>query len=190
MQAMNIGEAAAAAAVTPKMIRHYEALGLIPQAERTESGYRLYTKREVDMLRFVRQARGLGFPIPQIDALLRLWRDDHRESRAVRHLASAQLQELQQRRKELDEMATALEALVQECAGDDKACCPILTQLAAPLPARLALAPRARPGTLKDVKPGSPAKTVSRRRRAERPLQSPHSALDMWSRSITLKEFA
>ena len=60
MPPMNIGEAAAAAGVTPKMIRHYESLGLIPEADRTEAGYRLYGEREVAMLRFIRQARGLG----------------------------------------------------------------------------------------------------------------------------------
>jgi Cu(I)-responsive transcriptional regulator len=183
MSAMSISEAAAAAAVTPKMIRHYESLGLIPQAERTESGYRLYTKREVDMLCFVRQARALGFPIPQIDALMRLWRDEQRQSRAVREVARAQLEQLQQRRQELQEMTAALEALVEQCSGDDKACCPILQQLSAPLPARLALAPSARPSTLKEVKAGSRAKSASRRPHAERPMHPAHSALEIWSRS-------
>lgn len=183
MSTMTISEAAAAAALTPKMIRHYESLGLIPPAERTEAGYRLYTRREVDMLRFVRQARGLGFPIPKIDALLRLWRDDRRASREVKELARAQLEELQQRRAELEQMATALEALVEACAGDDKTCCPILEQLSAPLPARLALAGSAGPSTLKQVKPGSRATGASRQQRAQRPLHSGHSALEMWSRS-------
>lgn len=182
MSAMTISEAAAAAAVTPKMIRHYETLGLIPPAERTEAGYRLYTKREVDMLRFVRQARGLGFPIPQIDALLRLWRDEHRESRAVKEVALAQLEELQQRRAELEQMATALEALVHQCAGDEKACCPILKQLSAPLANRLEVAPSVQPSALKQVKAGSRAAAV-RRQHAQRPLHNPHSALEMWSRS-------
>ena len=63
MPAMNIGDAAAAAGVTPKMIRHYESLGLMPQAQRTDAGYRLYGERELAMLRFIRQARSLGFAI-------------------------------------------------------------------------------------------------------------------------------
>src|SRR5688572_2685461 len=54
---MNIGEAARAAGVTAKMIRHYEAMGLIPEASRTDAGYRQYTAREVEILRFVRQSR-------------------------------------------------------------------------------------------------------------------------------------
>lgn len=185
MSAMTISEAAAAAALTPKMIRHYESLGLIPVAERTESGYRLYTKREVDMLRFVRQARVLGFPIPQIDALLRLWRDDHRESRAVKEVALAQLKELQQRRAELEQMATALEALVQACAGDEKACCPILKQLSSPLGTRLEFGHSVQPRTLKQVKAGSRAKAV-RQQQPPQPLHNPHSALEVWSRSAAL----
>lgn len=135
------------------------------------------------MLRFVRQSRSLGFSIPQIDALLRLWRDEHRESRAVREVARAQLEELQQRRKELEAMTTTLEALVQACAGDDTACCPILDQLSAPLPARLALVASARPGTLKEVRVGSRAKAVTRRKHTQQPMHRAHSALEMWSRS-------
>lgn len=183
MSHMTISDAAAAAAVTPRMIRHYESLGLIPHAERTESGYRLYTKREVDTLRFVRQARALGFPIRQVDALLRLWRDDHRESGAVKEVAQAQLKDLQRRRNELEEMATTLEALVQECAAGDKACCPILAQLSAPLPARVELVPVGRAASLKQVKAGSRARSEVRRSHMERPLQRAHTALELWSRS-------
>ncbi len=184
MSMMNISQAATAAGVTPKMIRHYESLALIPAAKRTESGYRLYEERDVEMLRFVRQARALGFPIAQIDSLLRLWRDEHRESRDVKQLARSQLEELQRRRMELEEMSAALEALIAECSGDDKAHCPILTRLSAPLPARLALAPAAAVGTLKEVKPGSRAQGARRPRHVnERALQPAHSALETWSRS-------
>ena len=183
MSPVNIGQAAAAAAVTPKMIRHYESLGLIPQVERTDAGYRLYTKREVDMLRFIRQARALGFSIPQVDVLMRLWRNEHRESRAVKDIARAQLEDVQRRRNELEEIASTLEALVEKCSGDAGACCPILNQLSAPLPPRLALAPSARPTTLKQVQPGSHGTGARRRPRPERPFPRAHSALEMWSRS-------
>ncbi|WP_429938506.1 MerR family DNA-binding transcriptional regulator, partial [Brucella melitensis] len=40
---MNIGQAAAASGISAKMIRHYETIGLIEAADRTSSGYRIYT---------------------------------------------------------------------------------------------------------------------------------------------------
>jgi MerR family gold-responsive transcriptional activator of gol and ges genes len=52
----------------------------------------------------------------------------------VKDIARAQLEELQERRRELDEMVNALEAMVDACAGDDAARCPILQQLSAPSP--------------------------------------------------------
>lgn len=79
---MNIGEAAKASGVWAKMIRHYESVGLFPEAARTESGYRQYTDKEVSTLRFVRQSRDLGFSIEQIRELLGLWQD--RKLRAAR----------------------------------------------------------------------------------------------------------
>ena len=66
---MNIGQAAAASAVSAKMIRHYEALGLLPKVPRTEAGYRQYDDNTVHTLRFIRRSRDLGFSIKDIAAL-------------------------------------------------------------------------------------------------------------------------
>jgi Cu(I)-responsive transcriptional regulator len=180
MNLMNIGEAAAAAAVTPKMIRHYESLGLIPQADRTEAGYRLYGPREVAMLRFIRQARGLGFSMKQIESLLGLWRDERRESREVKALARQQLQELEERQRELDQMKATLAGLVNDCAGDQGSHCAILDRLAdAPI-----ATPRAGTDTLKRVRPGSRAKRESPPTAAPRRPEPAHAALAAWSRGL------
>jgi len=128
---MNIGEAAQAAGLSPKMIRDYEALGLIPQASRTESGYRQYTKRDVDVLRFIRQARSMSFSIKQVQQLLSLWSDTERESSDVKALAQAQMAELDRKLAELAGMKAALEQIVAGCPGDHTSDCPILTKLSA-----------------------------------------------------------
>lgn len=126
---MNIGEAAKASGVTAKMIRYYEEIGLIPQPERTASGYRSYTAREVQMLRFVRRARDLGFSVDRITELLALWRDRARSSSEVKRLALAQVAGLRQKIAEMEAMAATLDHLAQACHGDDRPDCPILNDL-------------------------------------------------------------
>ena len=86
---MNIGQAAKASGVSAKMIRYYEETGLIPAAGRTAAGYRVYSDQDVHMLRFVRRARDLGFPVEAIGELLGLWRDRTRHSADVKRLARA-----------------------------------------------------------------------------------------------------
>jgi Cu(I)-responsive transcriptional regulator len=137
---MNIGEAARAAGVSAKMIRNYEQIGLIPAADRTEAGYRQYGARDVAVLRFVRQARLLGFSMEQIAGLIGLWSDRTRASRQVKQLAQQHLDDLERKLRELTEMKAALEALVAQCTGDDHADCAILDRLAgdaAPPPAAI-----------------------------------------------------
>jgi len=127
---MNIGQAAKASGVSAKMIRHYESVGLFPQAARTDSGYRQYTDKEISTLRFIRQSRDLGFSIEQIRELLGLWQNRKRPSRQVRALAEAHIEELDEKLKEIQSMKATLEHLVHRCRGDDRPDCPIFDTLA------------------------------------------------------------
>lgn len=128
---MNIGQASKASAVSQRMIRHYEAIGLIPKAARRESGYRDYDDRDVHTLRFIARARDLGFPIEEIGRLLALWRDRSRTSAEVKSLALARVEELKRKERDLREMRRTLEQLAQSCHGDDRPDCPIIKDLAA-----------------------------------------------------------
>lgn len=126
---MNIGEAAKASGVSAKMIRYYEATGLIPAAGRTGSGYRVYSGTEVQMLRFIRRARDLGFPVEKIVALLALWRDRSRQSADVKRLAQEQIDGLQKKINEMQAMMDTLQHLADACCGNDRPECPILVDL-------------------------------------------------------------
>lgn len=129
-RSMNIGEAAKAAGVSAKMIRHYEQIGLVPAAVRTESGYRLYSEHDVSLLRFIRQARNLGFSIQQISDLVGLWSDRNRASREVKRVAMGHLTDLAERMRQMAEIRTALERLVESCSGSEDSHCAILEGLA------------------------------------------------------------
>ena len=72
---MNIGAASDASGVSQRMIRHYEKIGLVPAPPR-RGNYRDYADADVHRLRFIANARDLGFPIEEIRTLLGLWSED------------------------------------------------------------------------------------------------------------------
>jgi Cu(I)-responsive transcriptional regulator len=126
----NIGEAAKASGVSAKMIRHYESIGLIGAARRTDAGYRVYSEQDVQVLQFIHRGRTLGFSLEQIGDLLTLWQDTHRASADVRALATSHIRELDRKISELEAMRRTLQQLVKSCRGDKRSECPILDDLA------------------------------------------------------------
>lgn len=128
--AVNIGEAARLTGVSAKMIRHYEGLGLVPHPPRTDAGYRVYDMDAVHTLHFIRRARDLGFGMADIGQLLDLWRNRRRSSASVKKLATRHVEALQARIDALQAMKRTLSQLAEQCHGDDRACCPILDDLA------------------------------------------------------------
>jgi Cu(I)-responsive transcriptional regulator len=129
---MNIGAAAKASGVSAKMIRYYEDVGLIDAARRSEAGYRTYGEEDVRTLHFIRHARLLGFPLPEVTRLLSLWRDGERASADVKQLAIAHIEEIDRKIAHLAAMRDTLRQLADRCHGDDHPDCSILDELANP----------------------------------------------------------
>jgi len=125
----NIGEAARQSGVSAKMVRHYEALGLLPAVDRSDAGYRQYSGREVHTLRFIKRSRDLGFSMAEIAQLLTLWQDQRRSSAQVRAIAARHIADLDQRLAEMAAMRVTLQHLVDCCHGDHRPDCPILDGL-------------------------------------------------------------
>lgn len=126
---MNIGEAARHSGISAKMIRHYEGIGLLPAAGRSDAGYRHYGEPDLGRLRFIRAARDLGFSLESIGELLSLWQDKQRTSREVKALATAHIAALECKVIELQDMIGALRRLAACCNGDERPDCPILDGL-------------------------------------------------------------
>lgn len=99
-----VGKAAQAAGLSAKAVRLYEAKGLLPQAERTDAGYRTYTDDDITVLRFIRQAKTLGLSLGEIRDIL----DIRRAGTApCRHVVAL----LDQRIRDIDRTITELRQL-------------------------------------------------------------------------------
>jgi DNA-binding transcriptional MerR regulator len=71
---LKIGDLAAQTGVTAKTIRFYETAGVLPPPQRSANGYRLYGRDAADLLRFIKQARGLDLTLAEIKALVAIRR--------------------------------------------------------------------------------------------------------------------
>ncbi len=127
---MHIGIVAEQSGVPTKTIRYYESIGLIRQAQRTGAGYRVYGEHDVQTLRFIQRARGLGFSVHDVSGLLGLWHDAHRTSAQVKDMAKRHRAEIDRKIAELHGMRATLDHLIAQCHGDERPECPILDDLA------------------------------------------------------------
>ena len=127
---VNIGLAAQLSDISPKMLRHYESLGLLGEVVRTDSNYRQYGLADVHTLRFIRRARDMGFGLEAITELVGLWHNRRRSSATVKRIAQKHHDELAQRIEALQAMQRSLDDLLCHCPGDDRPDCPILDDLA------------------------------------------------------------
>lgn len=103
--------------VTPRMVRHYHRLGLLPPARRSEGNYRLYTQQDVRRLQRVMALKQQGFQLSHIRQLL----DNHSEETVDPMLMARLQQQYQsaiQQITRLRQTASALEGLL----GRDRDC--------------------------------------------------------------------
>lgn len=126
---MNIGDVAKRADLPAKTIRYYEDIGLI-EPDRSANGYRDFSESDLHKLRFLGQARSLGFSIEDCRDLLELYEDKERASSDVKQIAQGHLDKIDAKIAELQGMRQTLAHLVKACAGDERPDCPILTDLA------------------------------------------------------------
>ena len=103
---LRIGEVARLVGVTPKTVRHYEKMGLLPHAERSESGYRLFSANDLLRLNRIKRLRSLGLSLPQVRSVL--GEGDREPSlrttlTALRAEVDAEVTRLEERRHRIDE---------------------------------------------------------------------------------------
>ncbi len=113
-----IGEVASRADVNKETVRYYEKRGLIPKPDRRRSGYRIFTGRHIDQIKFIKRAQELGFTLSEIQELLELRLDGDTSCEQVRIKAASKLEEVKEKIADLDRIKKVLGELIEECKAD------------------------------------------------------------------------
>ena len=130
MKTLTIGELAREAGIGVETIRFYERKGLIQEPSRRASGYRQFDEAVVDRLRFIRQAKELGFTLGEIKELLSLRLDPTSSCADVKKRADVKIADIEEKIRTLQRMKRALVKLTKACTGQGPSSeCPILESL-------------------------------------------------------------
>jgi Hg(II)-responsive transcriptional regulator len=124
---MRSSQVADQAGVNVQTLRYYERRGLLPEPERSNSGYRSYGTDAVRTVRFVKRAQQLGFSLDEIDSLLHLAAGGPRSCDAAKDLAIDKIGQLERKIADLVAMRDSLRQLVATCRrSPSRRLCPLL----------------------------------------------------------------
>lgn len=124
---MTRGEVAKRAGVGSETVRYYEQRGLIPEPSRSAGGYREYTERYVERIRFIKRAQELGFTLKEIKELLSLRVDPGVDCGAVKRRTQMKIAHVEEKMQDLERIRAALVDLAAACSGRGPTSeCPIL----------------------------------------------------------------
>lgn len=130
MKYLTIGELAKIACLSKVAIRYYERSGLLPQATRRPSGYRVYPETIIPRIRFIKNAKSVGFTLEEIQELLSLQVHENATSQDIRQRTMKKQHAVQEKIAALQKMENALTQLVASCDGKMPLHeCPILEAL-------------------------------------------------------------
>jgi len=107
------GELARQAGVSTDTLRHYERLGLLPKPTRTDSGYRKYPAQTLDRVLLIRRALMVGFTLPELEKILKMFDSGHAPCRQVEAMAKAKLAQVEEQLASLEALRDHLKLLVE-----------------------------------------------------------------------------
>jgi len=125
----SIGGIARETRLTPDTLRYYEKIGLLPGVARDSGGRRRYGQRDLDRLRFIQRARKMSFSLTEIGNLLELRDGRMPDKSQARRVAAAKLEQVEQRRAELELLRNELQLMINLCRNSADDDCPIIRGL-------------------------------------------------------------
>ncbi|MBB6281961.1 Hg(II)-responsive transcriptional regulator [Geobacillus subterraneus] len=130
MRTYRTSEVAAKCHINKETLRYYERKGLIPETERTEGGYRLYTEETIRRIQFIKRMQELGFTLAEIDKLLGVVDRDHDRCKDMYHFVTQKMEEIQAQICDLMRIEAMLQQLKARCPHEDNLyTCPIIDLL-------------------------------------------------------------
>ncbi|HET8865766.1 MAG TPA: heavy metal-responsive transcriptional regulator [Gracilimonas sp.] len=125
-----IGEVASRANVNKETVRYYEKRKLIPKPDRRRSGYRIFTERHINQIKFIKRSQELGFTLSEIKELLELRMDESSTCSQIKQEAQEKYQDVVEKIEDLQRIKATLVDLIDSCDGEGpKGDCPILVAL-------------------------------------------------------------
>jgi DNA-binding transcriptional MerR regulator len=126
---MRIGALAEISGLSTQTIRYYESIDLLPDPDRTPSGYREYTDDAAERLRFIRDSQAAGLTLAEVQTLLSM-KDagtttcSHTLSFLDRHVAEIdeQIERLRAARAEMLDLAERARRLDPATCTDPNRC--------------------------------------------------------------------
>ncbi|MGH9149640.1 MAG: MerR family transcriptional regulator [Acidimicrobiales bacterium] len=121
---MTVAQVARQTGLTRKALRHYEGLGLVQPAQRTESGYRLYDAEALRRIELVNRAKVLGLSLAEAKEFLHVAEGccgDHHP--ALARLVERKLADTERRIEELRTLRETLHGVLdrlEDTAGQHR----------------------------------------------------------------------
>ena len=128
---MTIGQLAKETGLNVQTLRYYERIGLIDKPATNEAGYRIYPKKAVEVLRFIKHAKEIGFSLKQISEIFSIDNDKNNTCTRVKKLAQEKVAEIDKRIDSLNLIRKELQNLISQCEAKktNKGDCPMLNVL-------------------------------------------------------------
>ncbi len=120
-----IGEVSKRLGISMDTLRYYEKIGLLPRIHRKPSGLRLYNKKDISRIKFIKRSQHMGFSLDEIKKLLQFREAPQKAKPEIRQLAGKKLQDIESHLDDLKLLQNEFRLLINLCA-EDKENCPIL----------------------------------------------------------------
>ena len=123
-----IGDVVQLLGMSADTLRYYEKINLLPAVNRTPSGIRLYSDKDISRLKFIQRAQKMNFSLAEIGDLLKMREDPQNARDEVRSLTARKMQEVELHLGELTSLRNEMQLLLNLCRGS-KDGCPIIEEI-------------------------------------------------------------